>query len=147
MRRWPSRNPTNGVASLTYKLSPNPSVGTWTIRVEAMSQIYQHKIQVEHYYIPFFEVIPIGPAFVSQSDETYSVEMTTAFHQSFVLSGNLTVEVYARPANASAIDLQFVTREHFPWVKIRRHFCSIRNETCNFIIHIESRFHLRCEFE
>ncbi|XP_059351436.1 CD109 antigen-like [Daphnia carinata] len=115
MRRWPARNPTNGVASLTYKLSPNPSVGNWTIRVEAMSQVHEHNIQVEHYYIPFFEVIPIGPAFVPESDETYGVAMTTSFHQSFVLSGNLTIEVYARPANASAAHFQFITSEHFPW--------------------------------
>lgn len=104
------------MASLTYQLSLNPSVGHWTIRVEAMSQIHEHRIHVEHYYITFFEVIPIGPAFVPETDETYNVQVTTAFHKTFVLSGNLTVEVYARPANASSINLQLVMQEYFPWV-------------------------------
>ncbi|XP_046648840.1 CD109 antigen-like [Daphnia pulicaria] len=115
VRRWPSRNPTNGVVSLTYQLPPTPSVGSWTIRVEAMQQVHQHQFGVEHYYIPFFEVMPSAPAYVLDSDETYTVEVTTSVHTQFVANGNLTVHVYARPVNSTADDYQLVVEELFPW--------------------------------
>jgi uncharacterized protein YfaS (alpha-2-macroglobulin family) len=106
----------SGVVSLTYQLPPTPSVGSWTIRVEAMQQVHQHQFGVEHYYIPFFEVMPSAPAYVLDSDETYTVEVTTSVHTQFVANGNLTVHVYARPVNSTADDYQLVVEELFPWV-------------------------------
>ena len=45
-----------GVVSLAYQLPPFPSKGKWTIRVEALSQVYEQQFFVERYYITFFEV-------------------------------------------------------------------------------------------
>jgi hypothetical protein len=140
IRRWPSRNPTNGitrdfvynfviinqnkweylsstgVVSLTYQLPSNPSVGNWTIRTEAMQQVHDYRFLVEHYYIPFFEVMPSAPAYVLDSDETYTVEVSTSVHSQFVANGNVTVHVYARPVNTTVNDYRLVKEELFPWV-------------------------------
>uniref|UniRef100_A0A0P5QY90 Macroglobulin complement-related protein n=1 Tax=Daphnia magna TaxID=35525 RepID=A0A0P5QY90_9CRUS len=115
MRRWPSRNPTNGVVTLTYELPSYPPMGNWTIRVEAMLQVYEHKVIVERYYIPFFEVIPFAPAYVLDSDDTYTAGVTTSFHRARVANGNTTVQVHARPVNSSIRDYRLVSEEHPPW--------------------------------
>ena len=102
--------------SLTYQLPSNPSVGNWTIRAEAMQQVHDYQFLVEHYYIPFFEVMPSAPAYVLDSDETYTVEVTTSVHSGFVANGNVTVHVYARPVNTTVNDYRLVKEEYFPWV-------------------------------
>uniref|UniRef100_A0A0P5Q059 Macroglobulin complement-related protein n=1 Tax=Daphnia magna TaxID=35525 RepID=A0A0P5Q059_9CRUS len=115
MRRWPSRYPTTGVVSLSYQLPTFPSEGKWTIRVEALSQIHEHHIIVERFYYRFFDVIPSAPAYVLDSDESYTAAVTTSFHPGRVASGNITVQVYARPVNSSLADFRFIKQEFPPW--------------------------------
>lgn len=42
--------------TLKYLLPKFPSEGKWTIRVEALSQVYDHYIIVERFYYRFFDV-------------------------------------------------------------------------------------------
>lgn len=105
-----------GVVTLTYELPSYPPMGNWTIRVEAMLQVYEHKVIVERYYIPFFEVVPSAPAYVLDSDDTYTASVTTSFHRARVANGNTTVQVHARPVNSSIRDYRLVSEEHPPWV-------------------------------
>jgi hypothetical protein len=91
-------------------------VGNWTIRAEAMQQIHDYHFVVEQYYVTFFEVMPSAPAYVLDSDETYTVEVTVSVHSAFVAKGNVTVHVYARPVNSTADDYRLVKEEYFPWV-------------------------------
>ena len=102
--------------TLTYKLPSYPSTGNWTIRVEAMQQVQEQQFIVEHYYITFFEVMPTAPAYVLDSEESYTVEVTNAIHKASIASGNTTVKVYAKPVNSSLDDYRFVSEEHPPWV-------------------------------
>ena len=115
MRRWPSRHPTNGVITLSYQLPAFPSEGHWTIRVEAMAQIYQHKVIVERYYIPYFEVIPSAPAYVLDTDESYEAAVTTSFHAGRVKQGNITIRLFAKPVNSSSGDYRFISEEVPEW--------------------------------
>lgn len=67
--------------------------------------------------MPFFEVIPSAPAYVLDSDETYSAAVTTSFHPSRVYQGNITLTVLARPvANKTEADYRTVRQDHPPWV-------------------------------
>ena len=45
-----------GVVSLMYQLPAMPREGKWTIRVEALTQVYEKQIFVERYILTFFEV-------------------------------------------------------------------------------------------
>ncbi|KAK4320554.1 hypothetical protein Pmani_008591 [Petrolisthes manimaculis] len=56
MRRWPSLQTGHGVVHLTFDLPNFPLLGAWTLRVQAMSQIQDKTIMVEHYFRPRFEV-------------------------------------------------------------------------------------------
>lgn len=103
---------------MTYELPSYPSMGNWTIRVEAMLQVQEHQIIVERYYIPFFEVIPSAPAYVLDSDESYTASVTTSTHRARVANGNTTVQVHARLVNSTVRDYRLVTEEHPPWVLI-----------------------------
>lgn len=69
MRRWPSRQTGHGVINLSFDLPEYPLVGTWTLRVQARSQIQDKTIQVEHYFRPRFEVFVRLPMTVQTSAE------------------------------------------------------------------------------
>lgn len=105
------------MVTLLYSLPSYPSAGNWTIRVEAMLQTYEWQFLVERYYIPFFEVMPSAPAYVLDSDESYTTKVTTGFHKTKVAKGNTTVQVFARPINSSVLDYRLVSEENPPWVK------------------------------
>ena len=45
-----------GVITLEYQLPSHPLEGKWTIRVEAITQVYDQIIYVEQFYLPLFEV-------------------------------------------------------------------------------------------
>lgn len=105
------------MVTLVYSLPSYPGNGNWTIRVEAMLQSYEYTFIVERYYIPFFEVLSSAPAYVLDSEESYTAAVTTSFHKSRVLKGNTTVQVHARPVNSTINDYRLVTQEHLAWVK------------------------------
>jgi hypothetical protein len=62
------------------------------------------------------QVIPSAPAYVLDSEESYTASVTTSFHPGRVASGNLTLEIYARPVNSSLADFRFIKQEFPPWV-------------------------------
>ncbi len=103
---------------MTYQLLFNPmSVGNITIRVEAMQQVHDYQFVVKQYYRTFFEAMLSVPAYVFDSDETYTVEVTTSIHvhSGFVANGNMmTVHVYAMPGNSAENDYQLAKEERFP---------------------------------
>ena len=61
-------------------------------------------------------MIPSAPAYVLDSDESYTAAVTTSFHPGRVASGNLTLQVYARPVNSSLADFRFVKQDFHQWV-------------------------------
>lgn len=117
MRRWPSRNPTNGVISLEYQLAGAPETGMWTIRVQAMSQIHEHQYFIEKYYLTFFEVLPSAPVYVLDSAESYKSSVTVNNHRQKLRLGNVTVGVYVNPRNASSPARSLSNFAHFKFVK------------------------------
>ena len=102
--------------SLTYDLPSYPGTGDWTIRVEAMQQVQDYQFIVERFYITFFEVMPTAPAYVLDSEESYTVEVGNAIHKASIVSGNTTMQVHARPVNSSVSDYRLISEEHLPWV-------------------------------
>ena len=123
MRRWPSRYPTTGVVTLSYRLPSFPTEGRWTIRVETHSgssannrQIQDHAILVERYYmLSYFEVIPSAPVYVLDTDESYDAAVTTSFHAGRVAKGNITIRIFAKPINSSDDRFIFISEDTPPW--------------------------------
>ena len=135
------------MVSLTYNLPPYPTEGTWTIRVEALAQVYERTFYVERYYLTFYEVtrglllllllsaatllwltnenekkkklLPDAPVYVLDSDETYTAAMGTAFHQERVAIGNCTVRVYIKTSNGTD-PFRVITEDYYPWVNRSR---------------------------
>ncbi len=62
------------------------------------------------------QVIPSAPAYVLDSDESYTAAVTTSFHAGRVDKGNITIQVYAKPVNSSLADFRFIKQEFPPWV-------------------------------
>lgn len=61
-------------------------------------------------------MIPSAPVYVLESEESYSVGVTTSFHAGRVYKGNITIQIYARPINSTPADFRFIKEEVPPWV-------------------------------
>lgn len=103
------------MVTLSYKLPSHPTAGKWVIRVEALTQTFDQTFYVEQFYLPLFEVLPYGPAYVLDSQETYSASFTTAFHSHRVSHGNATTRVYAKRVDKPLDKFTLVHQETVPW--------------------------------
>ena len=125
MRRWPSRYPTLGVITLSYRLPSFPTEGKWTIRVETHSgssennrQIQDHTVFVERLYmLSYFEVMPTAPVYVLDTDESYEAAVTTSFHAGRVAKGNITITISTKPINSTDDRFIFISQDTPEWVK------------------------------
>ena len=61
-------------------------------------------------------MIPTGPVYVLDSQDSYSCSMTTAFHEERIKQGNATVRVYVKEVNSTA-SFRFVTEHRTNWVR------------------------------
>ena len=111
-----------------------------------MQQSQEQQFIVEHYYITFFEIMPTAPAYVLDSDESYTVEVTTSLYEASVACGNLTVQVHARPVNSSSYDYRLVTEEYLPWVLRELNYNNVFNCLKNYYYSIELWIGIRCQF-
>ena len=114
------------MVTLSYQLPSHPREGTWTIRVEALTQVYDQTFFVEQFYLPLFELLPYGPAYVLDSEETYTASFTTAFHSHRVSHGNATTRVYAKRVDKPLDKLTLITDETLPWAFAMEHVVKLK---------------------
>lgn len=64
-------------------------------------------------------MIPSGPVYVLDSEETYQMAVTTSFHPGRVAKGNITMRVLAKPVNSTNEHYRLAMEEHFLWASIK----------------------------
>ena len=62
-------------------------------------------------------MIPSGPVYALDTDESYKTQLTTAFHAERVAKGNATVSVYVKAVNSSDA-FKFVRNDYYSWVSV-----------------------------
>jgi hypothetical protein len=63
------------------------------------------------------QLIPSGPVYALDTDESYKTQLTTAFHAERVAKGNATVSVYVKAVNSSEA-FRFVRNDYYSWVRV-----------------------------
>ncbi|CAG0890979.1 unnamed protein product [Darwinula stevensoni] len=96
LRRWPSRQTSNGVLSLRFQLPEYPAVGDWVIQAVANGQVEQKNITVEKYFQRRFEVAVELPTFFLTTDEYVTGKVLSNYTNFREAPGNLTLRVYSR---------------------------------------------------
>ena len=94
MRRWPSVPSYLGVIDLTYELPTFTSLGKWTIRVVAASQVQEKKILIERYFPSQHEVYVSMPPFILSTEPELVVEVSSFYGTEKSVRGNATVRLY-----------------------------------------------------
>ncbi|OXA61880.1 Complement C3 [Folsomia candida] len=94
MRRWPSVPSYLGVIDLEYELPTFTSLGHWTIRVVAASQVQEKRILLERYFPSQHEVYVSMPPFILSTEEDLVVEVSSFYGTEKSVRGNATVRLY-----------------------------------------------------
>ncbi|XP_063290054.1 alpha-2-macroglobulin-like protein 1 isoform X2 [Pelobates fuscus] len=89
LAQWKDVQPNSGIADLSFQLSPEPALGTYTIKTEEMKYIFT----VEEYVLPRFEVSLKTPSSITVLDS--NATMTTCARYTFgqPVPGTVTLKI------------------------------------------------------
>ncbi|KAK1121212.1 hypothetical protein K0M31_010519 [Melipona bicolor] len=95
--QWTNVSTENGMAQLTFPLSPEPSLGTWRIKVMKKRQypelIHTTQFEVEKYVLPRFQITINSPQYILADVENVTWNICVKYSYGKPVKGNLLLKL------------------------------------------------------
>ncbi|XP_050576186.1 alpha-1-macroglobulin-like [Bombus affinis] len=95
--QWTNVSTENGMAQLTFPLSPEPTLGTWNIQVmkerEYSNLIHTTQFEVEKYVLPKFQITINSPKYILADVENVTWNICVKYSYGKPVKGNLLLKL------------------------------------------------------